>query len=47
MGETAKKPLFRDIDGDDPDPEATVIESLCLNCGEDVCYAEVSFPSNF
>ncbi|XP_034238970.1 zinc finger protein ZPR1 [Thrips palmi] len=35
MGETAKKPLFRDIDGDDPDPEATVIESLCLNCGED------------
>ncbi|KAK3912499.1 Zinc finger protein ZPR1 [Frankliniella fusca] len=34
MGETGKKPLFRDINADDPDPEATEIESLCLNCGK-------------
>ncbi|KAE8751461.1 hypothetical protein FOCC_FOCC001708 [Frankliniella occidentalis] len=34
MGESVKKPLFRDINADDPDPETTEIESLCLNCGE-------------
>lgn len=31
------KPLFRDINADDPDPEATEIESLCMNCHETVC----------
>nr|CAH7746195.1 unnamed protein product [Callosobruchus chinensis] len=30
MGTT--KPLFRDINADDPDPETTEIESLCMNC---------------
>ncbi|KAL1500998.1 hypothetical protein ABEB36_006405 [Hypothenemus hampei] len=28
----SEKPLFRDLKGDDPDPEVTVIESLCMNC---------------
>ncbi|XP_011191057.2 zinc finger protein ZPR1 [Zeugodacus cucurbitae] len=27
-----KKPIFRNIDGDDPDLEATDIESACMNC---------------
>ncbi|XP_066249416.1 zinc finger protein ZPR1 [Euwallacea similis] len=26
------KPLFRDLTGEDPDPEVTVVESLCMNC---------------
>lgn len=39
MTETSKKPLFRDIDADDPDPETTEIESLCLNCGENVSFS--------
>lgn len=26
------KPLFRDLNADDPDPEATELESLCMNC---------------
>lgn len=26
------KPLFRELDGDDTDPEATVVESMCMNC---------------
>ncbi|KAJ8980166.1 hypothetical protein NQ317_011410 [Molorchus minor] len=30
MGES--KPIFRDISADDPEPEATEIESLCMNC---------------
>ncbi|KAH1006148.1 hypothetical protein HUJ05_006914 [Dendroctonus ponderosae] len=29
------KPLFRDLDGDDADPEATIVESLCMNCQKD------------
>ncbi|XP_061381702.1 zinc finger protein ZPR1 isoform X1 [Danaus plexippus] len=29
-----QKPLFRDLAGDDPEPEVTEIESLCLNCHE-------------
>lgn len=34
---TAKiKPIFREINADDPDPEATIIESLCMNCGKNV-----------
>ncbi|XP_045456297.1 zinc finger protein ZPR1 [Melitaea cinxia] len=27
-----KKPLFRDLTAEDPDPEVTEIESLCVNC---------------
>lgn len=34
MGTT--KPLFRELNADDPDPEATVIDSLCMNCQEQV-----------
>lgn len=30
------KPLFRDLDAEDVDPETSEIESLCLNCGENV-----------
>ena len=30
------KPLFRDLTADELDPEATVIESLCMNCGKNV-----------
>ncbi|CAH0550065.1 unnamed protein product [Brassicogethes aeneus] len=26
------QPIFRDLNPDDPDPEATVIDSLCMNC---------------
>ncbi|XP_023022950.2 zinc finger protein Zpr1 [Leptinotarsa decemlineata] len=26
------KPLFRDLNADDPEPETTEIESLCMNC---------------
>ncbi|XP_060518272.1 zinc finger protein ZPR1 [Cylas formicarius] len=29
----AKKPLFRDLAGDDPDPEVTEVESMCVSCG--------------
>ncbi|KAI5740663.1 hypothetical protein M8J76_005967 [Diaphorina citri] len=32
MGEN--KPLFRTLNAEDPDPETTEIESLCMNCGE-------------
>ncbi|XP_011503600.1 PREDICTED: zinc finger protein ZPR1 [Ceratosolen solmsi marchali] len=28
------KAIFREIDADDPNAESTVIESLCMNCGE-------------
>ncbi|XP_076294070.1 zinc finger protein Zpr1 [Lasioglossum baleicum] len=28
------KPLFRNLTADDPEPEITEIESLCMNCGE-------------
>ncbi|XP_069675200.1 zinc finger protein ZPR1 [Periplaneta americana] len=27
-------PIFRNLTADDPDPETTEIESLCVNCGE-------------
>ncbi|XP_060808184.1 zinc finger protein ZPR1 [Amyelois transitella] len=27
-----QKPVFRDLSADDPDPEVTEIESLCMNC---------------
>jgi zinc finger protein len=29
-------PIFRILTADDPEPEATEIESLCMNCGENV-----------
>lgn len=28
--------IFRDLDADDPEPETTEIESLCMNCYEKV-----------
>ncbi|KAL3286552.1 hypothetical protein HHI36_001055 [Cryptolaemus montrouzieri] len=28
----SNKPLFRELNADDPEPEATEIESLCMNC---------------
>lgn len=28
----AKQPIFRNLNADDPDPETTEIESLCMNC---------------
>ncbi|CAK9800509.1 Zinc finger protein ZPR1 [Anthophora quadrimaculata] len=31
--EQKTKPIFRDLTADDPEPEATEIESLCVNCG--------------
>lgn len=36
MENTAEKPIFRDLTGEDPDPEATQIESLCMNCEQNV-----------
>ncbi|XP_005110648.1 zinc finger protein ZPR1 [Aplysia californica] len=32
--DTLDKPLFRDITGEDYDPEITELESLCINCEE-------------
>ncbi|XP_015520476.1 zinc finger protein ZPR1 isoform X1 [Neodiprion lecontei] len=29
-----RQPLFRDLTAEDPEPEATEISSLCMNCGE-------------
>ena len=31
-----KKSLFRDINAEDEDPEVTEIESVCMNCEENV-----------
>lgn len=31
-----KTSLFRDINADDEDPEVTEIESVCMNCEEQV-----------
>lgn len=33
---TAEKPMFRDIDGGDEDPEVTEVESMCMSCHENV-----------
>nr|SVE76406.1 EOG090X06TU [Daphnia longispina] len=33
--EAINKPVFRDLQADDADPEITEISSLCFNCGED------------
>lgn len=30
------KPIFRNLTADDPEPEATEVDSLCVNCGENV-----------
>lgn len=40
-----RKPIFRDLDADDPDPEATEIESLCMNCHSNVIHPLIK--SNF
>ncbi|XP_063836242.1 zinc finger protein ZPR1 [Ostrinia nubilalis] len=32
MCSVEQKPVFRDLTGEDPDPEVTEIESLCMNC---------------
>ncbi|XP_053622866.1 zinc finger protein ZPR1 [Plodia interpunctella] len=32
MCSVEQKPVFRDLSADDPDPEVTEIESLCMNC---------------
>ena len=37
--EENNKALFREIDADDDDPEVTEIESLCINCQEQVVIA--------
>jgi len=35
-------PIFRDLIADDPEHETTEIESLCMNCGENVCEFKVA-----
>jgi hypothetical protein len=35
-------PIFRDLTADDPEPEITEIESLCMNCSENVCEFKVA-----
>ncbi|CAG5034447.1 unnamed protein product [Parnassius apollo] len=32
MSSIEKKPVFRDLTAEDPEPEVTEIESLCMNC---------------
>lgn len=32
MCSAEQKPMFRDLTGEDPEPEVTEIESLCMNC---------------
>jgi hypothetical protein len=34
-------PIFRDLTADDPELDTTEIESLCMNCGENVCGVKV------
>lgn len=41
--EGGDRPLFRELDPDDPDPEATVIDSLCMNCHEQVSFSSRMF----
>ncbi|KAL0278922.1 UNVERIFIED_CONTAM: hypothetical protein PYX00_000598 [Menopon gallinae] len=33
-GSAETKPIFRPLNADDPDPESTKIESLCISCGK-------------
>lgn len=34
--EAKAKPIFRDLSAEDPEPETTEIESLCMNCEKNV-----------
>lgn len=36
VSDAPKKPIFQDLNAEDPDTEATIIESLCMNCCENV-----------
>lgn len=36
--EEKTKPIFRNLTADDPEPETTEIESLCMNCEQNVWY---------
>lgn len=40
------KPLFRDLTADEPNPETTVIESLCMNCQQNVSTKLISSKSS-
>lgn len=44
--ETEHKPIFRDLQADDPDPETTEISSLCFNCGEEVSVQLIQITSD-
>lgn len=35
-GTKKSQPIFRELNADDSESEATVIESLCMNCGKNV-----------
>lgn len=41
------KPIFRDLTADDPEPETTEIESLCMNCEKNVCYYKFTIITKF
>lgn len=34
MAQETEKPIFRDLTADEPEPEISEIESLCMNCGD-------------
>lgn len=36
--ENTERPLFRDLNADDPNPEITEIESYCMNCEKNVSF---------
>lgn len=36
MSSANQKPLFRALTAEDPEPEVTEIESLCMNCYKNV-----------
>ena len=42
---SGQKPLFRNIDADDDDPEVTEIESFCVNCEKQVRLLLLNFDS--
>ena len=48
MAEDKKKePVFKDLQAEDPDAMPTEIESMCMNCGENVrhfCTKGFPFP---
>ena len=37
-----KEPVFKDLHAEDPDVAPTEIESMCMNCGENVRYIFLS-----